>query len=88
MEPPAASIEFELNDAPVARARLGKRRWRIETDYTIRSKIETTFHGYKSIVGPAMRARGLASQRVEATVGCRILITMTALGMPDGLMIG
>jgi transposase len=50
-----------------ARARLGKRRWRIESGYNRRSKVETTFHRYKSIVGPAMRARGLASQRVEAT---------------------
>ena len=71
-----------------ARARLGKRRWRIESGYNRRSKVETTFHRYKSIVGPAMRARRLASQRVEARIGCRILNTMTALGMPDGLMIG
>ena len=71
-----------------ARARLGKRRWRIESGYNKRSKVETTFHRYKVIVGPAMRARGLASQRVEARIGCKILNTMVALGMPDGLMIG
>ncbi len=46
-----------------ARARLGKRRWRIESGYNKRCKVETTFHRYKTIVGPAMRARGLASQR-------------------------
>ena len=33
-----------------------------------------------SIVGSAMRARGLAAQRVEARIGCKILNTMTALG--------
>jgi hypothetical protein len=71
-----------------ARARLGKRRWRIESGYNKRSKVETTFHRYKSILGRAMRARGLVSQRVEARIGCRILNTMTALGMPDGEMIG
>ena len=71
-----------------ARARLGKRRWCIESGYNKRSKVETTFYRYKSIVGPAMRARGLVSQRVEARIGCRILNTMTAFGMPDGEMIG
>jgi hypothetical protein len=71
-----------------ARARLGKRRWHIESGYSKRSKVETTFHRYKSIVGHAMRGRGLASQRVEARIGCKILNTMAALGMPDGQMIG
>ena len=56
--------------------------------YSKRSKVETTFHRYKAIVGSAMRARGLAAQRVEARIGCKILNTMTALGMPDSEMIG
>ncbi len=53
-----------------------------------RSKVETTFHRYKVIVGSAMRARGLAAQRVEARIGGKILNAMTALGMPDSEMIG
>ena len=52
------------------------------------AKSETTFHRYKAIVGSAMRARGLAAQRVEARIGCKILNTMTALGMPDSEMTG
>ena len=52
------------------------------------AKVETTFHRYKTILGSAMRARGLASQRVEVRLGCKILNTMTALGTPDGEMIG
>ncbi len=71
-----------------ARDRVGKRKWHAESGYSKRSKVETTFHRYKAILGPAMRARGLAAQRVEARVGCRILNTMAALGMPDGEMIG
>ncbi|MFT5154723.1 MAG: hypothetical protein ACI841_004731 [Planctomycetota bacterium] len=35
-----------------------------------------------------MRARELAAQRVEAKIACNILNTMTALGMPDGEMVG
>jgi hypothetical protein len=71
-----------------AQARLGKRKWHTESGYSKRSKVETAFSRYKAIIGPAMRARGLASQRVEARIGCKILKTMTALGRPNGEMIG
>ena len=60
----------------------------VASGYSRRSKVETTFHRYKAILGSAMRARGLASQRVEVRLGCKILNTMTALGIPDGEMIG
>ena len=69
-------------------ARLGKRKWHIESGYSKRSKVETTFCRYKTIIGSAMRARRLSSQRVEARIACKILNTMTALGMPAGQMVG
>ena len=71
-----------------AQARLGRRKWHMESGYRRRSKVETTFSRYKAIIGPAMRARGLASQRVEARIGCKILNSMLALGRPNGEMIG
>ncbi len=71
-----------------AQARLGKRKWHMESGYSKRSKVETAFYRYKAIIGPAMRARGLASQRVEARIGCKILNTMLALGRPNGQMVG
>ena len=83
---PASSRQRDRNIA--AQARLGKRKWHTESGYSKRSKVETTFHRYKSIVGSAMRARGLAAQRVEARIGCKILNIMTALGKPDSKMIG
>ena len=83
---PASSRQRNRNIA--AQARLGKRKWHTESGYSKRSKVETTFHRYKAIVGSAMRARGLAAQRLEARIGCKILNTMTALGMPDSEMIG
>ncbi len=79
---------WERNRNIRARARLGKRSWHVEWGYSKRSKVKTTFYRYKTNIGPAMRARGLASQRVEAGMGCRILNTMSALGMPDGELIG
>ena len=62
--------------------------WHTESGYSKRSKVETAFYRYKTIVGSAIRARGLSSQRVEARIGCKILNTMTALGMPHGEMVG
>jgi hypothetical protein len=38
---------------------------------------------HKSIIGPAMRAWMLQGQRVESRVGCRILNSIAALGMPE-----
>ena len=83
---PASSRQRNRNIS--AQARLGKRKWHTESGYSKRSKVEAMFHRYKAIVGAMMRARGLAAQRVEARIGCKILNTMTALGMPDSEMIG
>jgi len=62
-------------------ARLGKRKWHKESGYSKRSKVETAFYRYRLIIGPSMRSRRLVSQRVEARIGCKILNTMTELGM-------
>ncbi len=85
---PTSTATRQRNRNLRSRDRLGKRAWHTASGYSKRSKVETTFFRFKTIVGPAMRARGLASQRVEARMGCRILNRMTALGMPDGQMIG
>ena len=94
--PPRKGAQLALDSAGTrqrnrnirARSRIGKRKWYVASGYSRRSKVETTFHRYKAILGSAMRARGLASQRVEVRLGCKILNTMTALGIPDGEMIG
>ena len=94
--PPRKGAQLALDSAGTrqrnrnirARSRVGTRKWYIASGYSRRSKVETTFHRYKAILGSAMRARGLASQRVEVRLGCKILNTMTALGIPDGEMIG
>ena len=94
--PPRTGAQLALDSAGTrqrnrnirARSRVGKRKWYVASGYSRRSKVETTFHRDKAILGSAMRARGLASQRVEVRLGCKILNTMTALGIPDGEMIG
>ena len=75
--PPRKGAQLALDSAGTrqrnrnirARSRVGKRKWYVASGYSRRSKVETTFHRYKAILGSAMRARGLASQRVEVRLG-------------------
>ena len=69
-------------------SRLGRRRWHIESGYSRRSLVETAVFRYKHILGRGMRSRSLLGQEAEAVLGCCILNRMTALGMPDGVVIG
>ena len=45
--------------------------------------MENAVFRYKTIIGRCMRSRTLAGQREEVQLACRILNTMTLLGMPD-----
>ena len=71
-----------------ARDRFGERQWKTASSYSNRSNAETTIHRYETILGPAMRARGLASRKVEGRIGCQLLNTRTALGVPEGERLG
>ena len=81
---PAANRERDRNIR--ARRRLGKRRWGAASGYNQRCLIENTFCRYKRLIGPSMRSRRLATQRVEARIGVKILNRMTALGMPESYL--
>ena len=80
---PKVAVLRERNRSIRSRARLGKRQWHTKSGYSKRSLVENAVYRYKSIIGPAMRSRTLQGQRVEARIGCRILNTMTGLGMPE-----
>ena len=62
---------------------LGIRRWRKSSGYMRRSLVETAISRFKVIIGRRLRSRTMASQRTESKIACRILNTMTELGMPD-----
>ena len=79
---PRSAASRERNRNIRSRARLGKRRWQDKSGYNKRARVECTFSRYKRILGPALRSRNLAAQRVESRIGCRILNRMSALGMP------
>ena len=62
---------------------LGIRRWRKVSGYMRRNLVETAISRFKIIIGRRLRSRTIASQRTEARFACRILNTMTHLGLPD-----
>jgi IS5 family transposase len=63
--------------------RHGRREWIKRSGFSNRSMVENTVYRYKQIIGPEMRSRTLAGQRVEHLIGCEILNKMTAMGMPE-----
>ena len=85
---PEVSALKERNRNIRSRSRLGARKWHTKSGYSRRSMVENVVYRYKTIIGPAMRSRTLQGQRVEARIGCRILNTMTALGMPESYRVG
>ena len=60
-------------------AKIGRRRWKKESGYHRQGVVENAFFRYKSMLGDKLHARGLAAQKVEATIGCKILNRLLAL---------
>jgi hypothetical protein len=58
--------------------RLGRREWHKWSGYSKRSMVENAVYRYKTIIGRGMRSR----------TACRVLNTMTRLGMPDSYRVG
>lgn len=61
------------------RGRLG---WQRAVHYGRRSLGEVAMMRYKQLIGRSLRARTLPAQKVEATVGCKVMNIMISLGMP------
>ena len=48
-------------------------RWKVESGYHARSRIESEMFRYKRVIGDSVSTKNLASQSVEVLLGCRIL---------------
>lgn len=48
-------------------------RWKVESGYHARSRIESEMFRYKQVIGDSVSTKNLASQTVEVLLGCRIL---------------
>lgn len=88
LSPKSSTAMRDRNRHIRAIERHGRREWYKLSGCTERSMVENAVYRYKQIIGPEMRTRTLARQRVEHRIGCEILNRMTALGMPDTYCIG
>lgn len=62
--------------------RLGRRPWKVLTNYHQRSKAETFMFRYKTILGGTLQAKGTAQQKTEVRIGCKILNRMLHIAKP------
>lgn len=60
----------------------GRIGWQKAVGYGKRALIETAMFRYKILIGPSLRARTLAAQKVEAGIACSVINRMTKLGRP------
>lgn len=61
----------------------GRKSWKITSGYHSRSQVETSIYRLKRIFGDTLSDKDLDHQKVEVALKCRMLNTMTRLGMPD-----
>lgn len=61
----------------------GRKAWKQESGYHMRSLAETTMFRLKTIFGDRLSARLLETQVTQALIRCAALNRMTHLGMPD-----
>jgi hypothetical protein len=60
----------------------GRLGWQKAVGYGKRSLVETGMFRSKTLIGPTLRARKLAAQKIEARVACSVINRMTQLGTP------
>jgi hypothetical protein len=92
LTPRAAAIPSGEQDTPTQRdrhlvmiAEQGRLAWQAPTGYGRRSLVETTMGRYKTLIGPRLRARGIAAQQTEAAIGVAVLNRMLVAGRPDSV---
>jgi len=61
----------------------GRKAWKENSGYHMRSLAETTMFRFKTIFGDRLSARLLETQTTQALICCAALNRMTHLGMPD-----
>ena len=86
LRPTAALKERNRNIRSVRR--LGRREWHKRSGYSRRAMVKNAIYRYKTIIGRGMWSRTLPGQRMEMRIACKILNTITSLGMPDSYRVG
>jgi len=79
---------FRARDKHIRRIRkVGRKKWKKESNYHRRSLVETAMMRMKTIFGSNLSSRRFQNQATEMTIRCGALNRMTHLGMPDSYAI-
>lgn len=78
----ASSPPLARDEALRGIRRAGRKGWKVEVGYHVRSLAETAMYRMKTIFGGALKNRQLHNQATESRIRCRILNYFTTLGMP------
>jgi hypothetical protein len=73
----------QRNEDIGAMRRLGRKQWKVLSNYHQRSKAETFMFRYKAILGGHLQARNVEHQQTEVKLGCKILNHMLDLAKPQ-----
>jgi hypothetical protein len=64
-----------------------KKKWKQDSGYNDRSRVENTMFRRKMILGSTLSARLPETQATEGAIGCKILNLMRTIGMPDSCIV-
>ncbi|MFT4542582.1 MAG: hypothetical protein ACI835_005050 [Planctomycetota bacterium] len=67
--------------------KVGRRRWKKESGYHQQGTVENAFFRYKSMLGDRLHARGLAAQKTEVALGCKVMNRLLDRGRPKSVAI-
>ncbi len=78
---------IERNEAIKKIKRLGRKKWKQQSGYHQRSKVETAMFRYKAIIGDHLSAREVSHQQTEVAIGCKILNVMLQVAKPISIKV-
>ena len=81
---PSGTVRSRARDRAISDVEtLGRREWQKASGYHRQARVENAIFRYRSIIGDGVRARSGGGRDDEASLACRILNRVTALGRPQ-----
>ncbi len=78
---------IERNEAIKKIKGVGRKKWKQQSGYHQRSKVETAMFRYKMIIGDHLTARKNSHQETEVAIGCKILNVMLQVAKPISIQV-
>jgi hypothetical protein len=78
---------IERNESIKKIKRIGRKKWKQQSGYHQRSKVETAMFRYKAVIGDHLSARVVGNQKTEVAIGCKILNIMLQVAKPISIKV-